>query len=360
MRKDYPFPPRSQVAAYIRDSGGDTQELSAQQQAKVMRLWCQEHGYTLTKVFVDAASGTTTKGRDAFQQMMVYFRQGAPEAGLLIWRFNRFARNINDAQYYRADLRRRGYIVHSLKDDIPEGTYKHLFETIADTIAQKKSEELAQDVQRGLYDNLERYGTLGGIPPKGFRRETVQISTHRDGRPHLAARWVPDPEMLPLIRQAWQMRAAGATYGQIKAATQLFGSINSFTTFFRNQLYIGILAFGDLIIADYCEPIIDLPTWEAVQARNSVHRTPARPSTNHPRRQRSSYLLSGLVFCGQCGSPLNGHTIKSQDGHTYKYYRCARRRRNRDCEAPAIPQPTLEEYVLQQLQEQILAPENLT
>jgi hypothetical protein len=53
INTDFPFPPRSLVAAYIRDSGGDTQELSAQQQAKVMPLWCQEHGYTLTKVFVD-------------------------------------------------------------------------------------------------------------------------------------------------------------------------------------------------------------------------------------------------------------------------------------------------------------------
>ncbi|MFH1636634.1 MAG: recombinase family protein [Chloroflexota bacterium] len=355
---DSPFPPGSTLVGYIRDSGGDNQELSAKQQEHYMGAWCKDHGYILARLFIDASSGTTTTGRDQFQAMIEHFHSDPPEAGLLIWRHNRFARNVDDAQYYKSGLRRRGFIVHSLMDKIPQGTFSYVIETMEDTFSQKKSEQLSEDVRRGLHDNLADFGTLGGTPPRGFIRQTMQISTHRDGKPHLAARWVPDPEILPIIKKVWQMRSAGTSYGTIKAETHLFRSINSFCTFFRNKLYIGILEFGDTVIDNYCDPIIDMETWNAVQAINAKNKFPPT-SANHPRRISSSFLLSGLAYCGVCESPLNGYVINSKDGKIYNYYRCSRKCRNRDCTAKVIPKETLEEHILAEIANHITTPENI-
>jgi len=89
--------------------------------------------------------------------------------------------------------------------------------------------------------------------------------------------------------------------------TQLYKDINSYTTFFANRLYIGIMEFGELIDEHYCEPIITAELWEQVQ---QVQREVARATTeNSPRRIGSNFILSGLVFCQHCGSPLNGHII---------------------------------------------------
>ena len=40
------------------------------------------------------------------------------EEGLVVWKMSRFAREILDAQFFRADLRRRGYKVISVNDPV--------------------------------------------------------------------------------------------------------------------------------------------------------------------------------------------------------------------------------------------------
>lgn len=153
------------------------------------------------------------------------------------------------------------------------------------------------------------------------------------------------------------MRAAGASLASIKKETNLYKSTNGYTTFFQNKLYIGILKFGDLIIEDYCEPVIDKEIWDAVQKFNN--RSKRFAPEIHPRRKNSNYLLSGLLYCTQCGSPYNGHVIASRDGNKYKYYRCSRGRRNRDCDSPYLNKVDIEEAVLEELCTHILDPDYL-
>ncbi len=248
-------------------------------------------------------------------------------------------------------------MVHSIKDDIPSGNFQHIFEAITDTIAQQHSLELSEDVKRGQHHLVETFGALGGVPPRGFKREPVQISTHRDGKPHITHKWVPDPDLVPLVKKAWQMRAAGASLAAIKKETNLYKSTNGFTTFFRNKLYIGIMKFGDLTIENYCEPVIDKEIWDAVQKSNTKYKKVA-PEI-HPRRKNSIYLLSGLLYCAKCGSPYNGHAIASRDGNSYRYYRCSKGHRNRDCDAPYINKEDIEKAILEEICNHILDPDHL-
>ncbi len=98
--------------------------------------------------------------------------------------------------------------------------------------------------------------------------------------------------------------------------------------------------------------------WDTVQAINNKNKRPLT-SANHPRRKSSSFLLSGLAYCGDCESPLNGCVINSRDGNKYNYYRCSRKNRNRDCIAKAIPKAILEKCILAEIVNHITAPENI-
>ena len=153
------------------------------------------------------------------------------------------------------------------------------------------------------------------------------------------------------------MRASGATYGQIKTATNLYSSVNSFATFFKNRLYIGELVFGSTVIKEYCTPIIDRKTWDAVQKLNQKNKRQYRPPRQ--RKSNSSYILSGLLTCGECGSPIGGNRIRSGDGKVYYYYRCLQRRRKRDCEAQSIPKKDFEAEILKLVKNKLLSPENI-
>ncbi len=358
MPDDSPFPPGAHVAAYLRDSGGEEQELSVTQQEQAIRDWCSQHGLILTRVFKDeAAPGSSVVGRAAFQELMTYFRGGAKESGLIIWKYSRFARDVDDAQFYKADLRRRGYVIHSLNDNIPNGPEGRFFEAAIDWMNARFLEDLSTDVKRGLRHIVEQYGCVPGTPPRGFKREPVAIGLRRDGTPHIAHKWVPDPEIAPLIRRAFEMRAAGATMKQIHAELHLYNSLNSYTTFFRNKLYTGVLEYGGKTYENYCDPIVDKTTFERVQEIMRQHAR--RVSSLHPRRQNSSFLLSGLLYCAKCGAPMSGHKSKQRNGTYYRRYECTRSARHAGCDAKRIPAKRLEDAVIAEVMEYILDPETV-
>jgi site-specific DNA recombinase len=348
-----PFPPGSQVAAYLRDSGGEDQDLSIEQQESSLVEWVKDNDYALTQVFKDTASGSSTVGRTQFQAMLHHFRNDAQEAGIVVWKFNRFARSLDDAQFYRADLRRRGYEVHSLNDNLPPGIDGRFFEAAIDWMNEKFLQDLSIDIKRGLRHLTLEYGGLPGRPPVGFQREPIHIGKRRNGTEHIVHRWVVDADTIPLVITAFQMRAEGRTYREIDQATHLYPNKNGYQRMFRNRLYIGEVHRGDTVILDYCEPVIDQTTWDKVQ---EIHRI--RREINgqfHPRRINSNFILSGLVYCGVCKTIMNGHVIADKYGKRYTYYRCT----GWDCKARVIPQSILENAILDNLKHEIITPENL-
>lgn len=364
MNPKSPFQPESKLVVYLRDSGGDEQEMSIEQQEDVLRKWCVESQYLITRVFVDRAKpGSSVVGREQFLEMIDHFRQpDCQETGVVFWSYSRFARNYDESQFYKSDLRRRGFIVHSISDNIPEGLHGKLIEAIIEWKDAIFLEDLSRDVRRGLQALVERYGAVPGTPPRGFTREPVQISSRRDGRPRVVHRWVPDPEQTHLVRLAFQMLLDGKSLAEIQEATHLYKGINCYRTFFTNPIYKGELRYGDLVIDDYCEPIMPPNVWDQVQLvleKRSQMKHLSGENPMHPRRSVPTYLLSGLVYCARCGSPMCGLSVKKTGGDYYERYGCSRAHRNRDCDSQPIPRIFLENLIIQNLKEYLLTFDNL-
>ena len=74
-----------------------------------------------------------------------------PVDAVIVWSLSRFARNLQDSQFYKADLRRRGYTLVFLSDDIPDGDIAPIVETLLEWKAQKDRVQMATDIQRGLH-----------------------------------------------------------------------------------------------------------------------------------------------------------------------------------------------------------------
>lgn len=362
IRPPLSLPPGSTVWYYLRDSGGPLQERSVGQQRSEILEYCQQHGLILSMEFSDIAkSGGSITGRDQFNEM-IYLSQhieNRPD-GILIWNYARFARDLDDSQYYKAMLRKQGIIIHSLTDPIPEGAYGQVIEVIIVITNQEKKRQTSRDAQRGLRELVEKHGCVPGIPPRGFMRKPIEIGMRRDKTPRIGHRWVPDPDWIPRIQKAFQMRASGHSLQEINQATRIFGSLNSYTTFWNNQLYRGTLIFGDLVIENYCEPIIDQIIWNTVQQISKKYASRTRmQGQDHPRRLHSNHLFSGLIKCQRCNSPLYGHTAPQRYGVNIESYRCTRARRRRDCHLPRIPSYAFEEGMIEKLQTVLQDPKYL-
>jgi DNA invertase Pin-like site-specific DNA recombinase len=354
------LPPGTKVYAYIRDSGGANQELSVTRQIGEITRWANQHELTVTEFFTDEErSGRTTRKREELAKLMLRFRAGGiQERGLIVWAYSRFARNAIQSQLYRSEIRSLGFVFHSLTDVIPDGRESVIFEAFKDYANDQFSAELSINVKSGLRAVLENHKGMPGTPPRGFMREPIEIGIHRDGRPRIVHRWIPDPDLVPTVRMAFEMRARGATLKQIMDATHLYPVINSWKTFFNNRIYMGILEYGDLVIEDYCEPIVTREVWDKVQnvGRERAHLT---KDNSKLRRFSSSFILSGLVYCQSCGSPLNGHVISGRDKSRRDYYVCSRKARRRDCDARQIPARPLEAAILKALEDIALDLEQL-
>lgn len=200
------------------------------------------------------------------------------------------------------------------------------------------------------------YAPGGHKPPQGYQAVKVVTGQKRDGHPRTASKWEPDPELGPLVTLAFKMRAAGKSYREIIKATggKLYKAVNSWPTFFSNRSYLGIGKCGDDEFPDHHPALIDLETFEAVQAFQRLH---PRSGLSHPRRIAHPSLLSGLAFCSKCGAAMVYHAARHKD---WPFYVCGKRDRNkasRDCDTRRINARLVDSTVFDLVLSRILTPE---
>lgn len=164
--------------------------------------------------------------------------------------------------------------------------------------------------------------------------------------------WVLDLDLAPIVRHAWELRLAGASYKAIIRETGLYKSPGCFPTFFSNTAYMGVVTFGETQIA--VEPIVTEEEWARVQSMRQVHK-----SGTYARRKNSRFLLSGLVRCGHCGGAMVGDHSGSgrrNDGYArrqWDFYRCNSARYG-DCPMPLVGADQLEAAVLEYVDSHVL------
>jgi site-specific DNA recombinase len=243
-----------------------------------------------------------------------------------------------------------------LTDAIPEGPFSHIFESIIDFGSQHFIHVLSNNVSRGHHKSLSQGFIPGANPPIGYRKVKVEMNERRNGEPRMGVKWEIDEKTAPLVRQAFELRAAGYSTSEIMAKTGLYNSRQGMHHMLRNPIYKGVFVYGDRQYDNLVAPLVDERTWNACQQRRAVH----------PRTEAGEYLLSGLLRCARCGYAMSGfRTIKRlKNGRVWekRYYICTNRnaRALRDptrCLAPLVPAAEIEQAVLQIVFSDLLAPE---
>lgn len=98
-----------------------------------------------------------------------------------------------------------------------------------------------------------------------------------------------------------------------------------------------------IIVENAIPAIVSKPQWEKVQAILHKRQTKGMVTAREP------YLLSGLLFCGECGSPMSGHrSRKKKNGGEYVYYsyECQAKVRKHACKKRCVPRDEIEIKIL--------------
>lgn len=132
-----PLPPGSTVWGYLRDSGGDRQERSIDQQREILEAYCERHQLVLDAVYADEArAGAAADDRAGLTALLAAVEESYPlirdkakreraaqkmRHGIVFWSLSRLARDSVLSTLTRADLRARGLTIASLSDEMLTG-----------------------------------------------------------------------------------------------------------------------------------------------------------------------------------------------------------------------------------------------
>jgi hypothetical protein len=136
---------------------------------------------------------------------------------------------------------------------------------------------------------------------------------------------------------------------------KLYKSASCLPTFFGNKSYLGIGKWGLLEVQNHHEALIDLATWEAVQA---IQKLDPRAGLRNPMRIAYPSLLSGLAYCSYCGAALVYHSMNHKK-YPWKFYFCGKRERSKGlkiCEAKRMSANKINAVVLDTVLHRILTP----
>ena len=241
--------PLTPVALYARVSS-DRQDvdLSVAAQMRALRDYAEKNGYTVAREYIDEAESGRIADRPQFRTMLdEASKSSAPFKEILVWKFSRFTRKREHAVAFKSMLRKRGIKVVSITehaDDTPTGK---LMEAIIESVDEFYSENLAQEVTRGMREAASRGFWLTSRPPYGYRKEYVQDGVKKRPRLELVEREAA------IVRRIFDMALKGKSvldmaktlngegipspYGKMWQKTQIHRVLN-------NEAYTGTLIWG--------------------------------------------------------------------------------------------------------------------
>ena len=152
---------------YARYSSDNQREESIEGQIRECTAYAEKNGITVIKHYIDRAFSAKTDNRPEFQQMIKDSGKKLFDV-VLVWKFDRFARNRFDSANYKMILKKNGVHLISVMEPIAEGSQGILVETLLEGMAEYYSAELSEKVIRGHTENALKCKYNGGTPTFGY------------------------------------------------------------------------------------------------------------------------------------------------------------------------------------------------
>ena len=367
MKKTH-LQPLTPAALYARvSSERQDVDLSVSAQLRALKDYAKANGYLVAREYVDEAESGRVADRPQFREMIEQGSQPkAPFEVILVWKFSRFTRKREHAVAFKSMLRRKGIRVVSITEHADDSPTGKLMEAIIESVDEFYSENLAQDVVRGMRESASRGFFLASNAPFGYKR--IKVSDGVKERPTLEV----DPTTAPVVKEIFESSLRGNGLKEICKALNGRGITNrgkrwnkgGLHYLLTNEAYTGTAVWGRTSKGEKTQdPVRVEGAWPALVSRelfDDVQQAmrDRAPKVQRPARVGSKFLLSGLLKCGVCGRPYSGQGAKSGQ---FAYYICGTlfREGAGTCSARYLNAPRLEAFVVEKIRERILNEETI-
>lgn len=339
------------LAFYGRYSSNHQREESIEGQLKVCNDYVKSHGHEIIKRYEDREFTGTNDRRPDFQRMVEDAQKGEFE-GVIVYRFDRFARKGYDTYFYKKKLEDCGVKVISALETVSDDTSSILVEGIFIALAEYYSAELGQKIQRGMNSNAEKGLYNGGYVFLGYKIEENE---------HKQKKYVIDENTAYIVRDIFNMYNNEHTMQEIadylnnKGLRTTQGNIfrkSTISTILKNKRYTGVYMYKDVEIEGGMPRIIEDDVFNKAQVKlDSIRKAPAKA------KAKEEFLLTSKLYCGHCKELMSGTSGTSQTGILYRYYVCNGVKQKK-CNKKRVPKNQIEDLVFAEIK-QILTKKNI-
>ena len=341
--------PKGVGVIYARYSSHNQREASIEQQVDQAKEFAARIGLEIVQTYSDKALSGKTDNRPAFQRLLKDAEAGKFQY-VVAWKSNRMGRNMMNAMVNEARLQNAGVRVLYTEEDFDDTAAGRFALRSMMNVNQFYIENMAEDIRRGLMGNARKC-MWNGIKQFGYRKSA-------DGMYEI------NPERAEILIEICHRFVSGESLASIAKDLNARGitterglkwNKNSFG-FLSCERYRGVYLYGDVRIEDGMPRILDDDLFFKVQEELAV-----RKNRNGVKRKNADFLLTGLLYCGTCGSPMTGLSGTSKTGATHYYYACAGKTNKTSktvdgprCTKKNVRRDDIEEYVTNRIMDVVM------
>lgn len=334
---------------YARYSSHNQKDASIEQQIAECIKFAKELELNITESYEDRAVTGKTDKRPSFQRMMKDAAKGKFQY-VIAWKSNRIGRNMLEAMQNELRLQDLGIRVMYVEEDFDDTAAGRFALRSMMNVNQFYSENMAEDIRRGMRDNAMQCKVTNGHLPYGYKAGEdlkYEIDEPKDEIVREIYARVACGE--PLVDIYNDLNARG-----IKTSTGSAWGKASFNTILKNERYRGIYIYGDIRIEGGIPRIVSDELFFKVQ---EVLKTKKNAQGRH--RIYGDYLLTGKLYCGKCKSPMVGVSGTSKTGTLHFYYACRKKRVEHACDKANVQRDFIELAVAKAIKEYALQPDTI-
>ena len=363
------------AVGYCRVSTDKQREESIDHQQREIQKYADENGIRVIEWYVDHGYSGTTNKRPALDRMIKDSKQKKFNQ-VLVWKLDRFSRNMYEGAIAKHELKENGVTVFSVIeriDNTPEG---QMVETLFEAMNQYYVKNLARGVLGGMKENALNglsngsctYGYM--LAPKLDENGNIIKKRNKGGKIKTVNTYVIHPENSAAVKLIFKMFLAGADRNKILLRLKELGYKNAngkdfigtnIDKILRNERYTGVYIFecnkGKLVnymprevirTEGGLPKIIEKEDFDKVQQILDARKH--KPNSH----SLVDYLLTGKMVCGDCGGTFTGST-HYKNGQPYYYYRCGRQKP--DCKIVSIRKEAIENFVMSEIEKVVKSEE---
>lgn len=357
---------RSRVGLYVRVSTIEQAEegYSIAVQTEKLKSYCFARGWDVYFTYTDPGFSGSNMNRPALQRMFNDIKSGNLDI-VLVYKLDRLSRSQRDTLYMIEDIfLKNGIDFVSMTENFDTSTpLGRAMIGILSVFAQLEREQIKERLAMG---NMARASS--GLWHGG--------SGAPIGYDYINGLLIVNEYEAMQIQLIFDLFLRGYTFHGIKTELQKRNYKNKYGSWknasiiskvLQNTTYIGMVRYAGEEYAGQHKAIISLDVWQAAQNRL---KEVIRGLSDHQKSPfKATKLLTGLIWCGDCGARYFFHGVKRKNvtGEPvyYEYYMCYTRaahktmRRSKRCKGKTWKREDLDNLVISEIRKLAFSEENI-